>query len=303
VRAPNLLEKLTLTSIMINGFVLVDKEPGFTSHDVVALARKKFQTKKIGHAGTLDPMATGLLVLGVGIGTKLINFIVEGKKSYEATIRLWASTTTDDKEGEVLEKKSVASISESEIQTNLEKFKGRIKQVPSSVSAIKVDGKRAHERVRAGEEFQIPAREVEIFKLEVKNIKRIEEFIDIDIEVQCSSGTYIRSIARDLGDNLKVGGHLIKLNRSEVAPFFLNEAKKLENSEIIPIKSGIERVLPIRVLTPEEEREIFFGRPISKSIAEIVVGILPDGEYAAVLTNKDQGGITLSFPSLVNVKE
>ena len=129
------------------------------------------------------------------------------------------------------------------------------------------------------------------------------EFIDIDIEVQCSSGTYIRSIARDLGDNLKVGGHLIKLNRSEVAPFFLNEAKKLENSEIIPIKSGIERVLPIRVLTPEEEREIFFGRPISKSIAEIVVGIMPDGEYAAVLTNKDQGGITLSFPSLVNVKE
>jgi len=288
---------------MSNGFLLVDKEAGFTSHDVVALARKKFNTKKIGHAGTLDPMATGLLVLGVGIGTKLINFIVEGRKGYEATIRLGSSTSTDDKEGDILETFETSHISEQEIIDVLNKSKGIISQRPSSVSAIKIEGKRAYERVREGEIVEIPARELEIYKLDILSIEKSKEFIDISIMVQCSAGTYIRSIARDLGEALNSGGHLIKLNRNEVAPFFLSEAKKLAQAELISIKSGLEKILPSRTLSIEEEREIHFGRPISKSENEITAAYLPDGEFVSLLTNKEQSGKILSFPSLVNVKE
>ena len=288
---------------MTDGFLLVDKESGFTSHDVVALARKKMGTKKIGHAGTLDPMATGLLVLGVGIGTKLLSFIVDGAKSYEATIRLGASTSTDDKDGEIIEIFEIDQISDDEILKTLETFKGKIAQRPSSVSAIKIGGKRAHELVRAGVEVDIPEREVEIFRLDALGIKRAEKFIDIDVNVRCSSGTYIRSIARDLGVKLGNGGHLTKLNRSEVAPFSLSEAKLLAESKLISIKIGIERILPTRVLEVSEAKEIFFGRPIEKSESELTAAFLANGDFAALLTNKSEGDKVLAFPSLVNVKE
>ena len=291
------------TNTMTDGFLLVDKESGFTSHDVVALARKKMATKKIGHAGTLDPMATGLLVLGVGIGTKLLSFIVDGVKSYEATIRLGASTSTDDKEGEIIESYNTSEISDAEILGALDSFRGKIAQRPSSVSAIKIGGRRAHDLVRAGEVVEIPEREVEIFNLEVLGINRVESFIDIEVKVRCSSGTYIRSIARDLGMKLKNGGHLTKLNRSEVAPFNLSEAKLLANAELMSIKTGIERILPIRILEANEVKEIFFGRPIEKSESELTAAFLANGDFAALLTNKNEGAKVLAFPSLVNVKE
>jgi tRNA pseudouridine55 synthase len=288
---------------MSDGFLIVNKVGGLTSHDVVAKARKKLQTKKIGHAGTLDPMATGVLVLGVGIGTRLLNFIVGGRKSYEGTIRLGANTTTDDKEGEVLNTFDTSSIADEAITAELNKFVGKIMQKPTSVSAIKIDGKSAHERVRAGEEVDIPARPVEIFHINIKSINRVDNFIDIEIEVACSAGTYIRSIARDLGQALKNGGHLIKLNRSEVAPFTSKDAALLEDAELIPISEGLSRILPPRNLTPEEEREIFFGRAISPSQNEVTAAYKVNGDFAALLTNKVEGGKNLSFPSLVNVKE
>ncbi|MEN9736168.1 MAG: hypothetical protein RL129_878 [Actinomycetota bacterium] len=288
---------------MNDGFLVVDKEGGFTSHDVVALARKQLGTKKVGHAGTLDPMATGVLVLGVGIGTKLLNFIVDGRKGYEATIRLGASTTTDDKEGEVLESFDVSKITEAQIKAELAKFSGKVLQRPSSVSAIKIDGKRAHERVRAGESVEIPAREVEIFELEIKSISNNQEFIDVEIVVHCSAGTYIRSIARDLGQALNVGGHLIKLNRILVAPFELKDAAKLPDAKLISISDGLAKILPSRNLTLDEERELFFGRPISESKDEVTAAYKNNGDFAGLLTNKEQAGKILSFPSLVNVKE
>jgi len=288
---------------MTHGFLVVDKPGGITSHDVVAKARKELNTRKIGHAGTLDPMATGVLVLGVGIGTRLLNLIVEGKKSYEATISLGSSTTTDDKDGELLKKYSISEIDESAIKSALSNFNGKILQRPSSVSAIKIAGKAAHQRVREGETVEIPPREVEIYKLEVKEIRKFEDFIEVDVEVQCSSGTYIRSIARDLGEVLNCGGHLTKLIRTEVAPFTIKESKEIESANLISIADGVSRILPSRTLTLEEEREIYFGRPISRSDSELTAAFRPNGEFAALLTNKEQSGKLLSFPSLVNVKE
>ncbi len=294
---------LILTNTMSDGFLIINKEGGLTSHDVVAKARKKLQTKKIGHAGTLDPMATGVLVLGVGIGTRLLNFIVEGRKRYEATIRLGESRTTDDKEGELLNSFDISAITDDAIRSQLNKFIGKIMQKPTAVSAIKIDGKSAHERVRAGEIVDIPARPIEIFELVIKKIERSGKYIDIEIEVACSVGTYIRSIARDLGLSLNNGGHLIKLNRSEVSPFTSEESALLEDAKLISIADGLNRILPSRNLTPEEEREIFFGRSISPSENEVTAAYKVNGEFAALLTNKDQGGKLLSFPSLVNVKE
>lgn len=288
---------------MNDGFLIVNKASGPTSHDVVAMARKKLKTKKIGHAGTLDPMATGVLVLGIGIGTKLLNFIVEGRKRYEATIRIGSSTTTDDRQGEVINEFEIDSLKDSDIESALDKFRGSIMQRPSSVSAIKVAGKAAHERVRDGEIVILAERPVEVFELKLISINRNEKWIDLEIVVACSAGTYIRSIARDLGERLSNGGHLIKLNRTEVAPFNISESSSLESANPISIAEGLSRILPSRTLTPQEEREIFFGRPIAKSESELTAAFKGSGEFAALLTNREQSGKLLSFPSLVNVKE
>lgn len=182
-------------------------------------------------------------------------------------------------------------------------LRAKFLQRPSSVSAIKIAGKAAHQRVREGETVEIPPREVEIYKLEIKEIRKFEDFIEVDVEVQCSSGTYIRSIARDLGEFLNCGGHLTKLKRTEVAPFTIKESKEIESANLISIADGVSRILPTRTLTLEEEREIYFGRPISRSDSEMTAAFRPNGEFAALLTNKEQSGKLLSFPSLVNVKE
>ena len=284
----------------MNGFLLVDKASGMTSHDVVAKARKKCGTKRVGHAGTLDPMATGVLVLGVGNATKLLQYVVDGKKCYEATIKLGIATHTDDREGEVLSTADTSGLTDEAIRTELEKFVGTIMQRPSSVSAIKIDGKRAHERVRSGEVVEIPAREVTIYSIDIAAIRGS----DVDIVVTCSAGTYIRAIARDLGEALGVGGHLTSLRRTLVSPFAINECADLESSVVIPTADGISRMMPTRMLSSEELIEIGFGRTIACSESDGVVAALGlDGSFAALLENRDFAGKRLATPTLVAVKE
>ena len=272
-----------------HGFVVIDKPSGITSHDVVGKLRRILGTKRVGHAGTLDPMATGVLVLGINNATKFLQYITEGKKSYLATIRLGQATTTDDKDGEVLSTTNTAAISDAQIKDVLTKQVGKIMQVPSKVSAIKIAGERAYDLVRQGKSVDIPPREIEIFALEVLDI-RISDFIDIDIDVTCSAGTYIRAIARDLGEELKVGGHLTALRRTSVAPFTLSDCTSIESPEINPLPNAITKLLPSRNIDVTEMAELKFGRALAKSdFSGIGVAIAPDGQVAAIIENRDYG--------------
>lgn len=287
----------------MDGFLLVDKAGGMTSHDVVAMARKKLDTKKVGHAGTLDPMATGVLVLGVGIATRLLTYITDGKKAYQGKISLGSATHTDDKEGEVIftaPEDKLQSITDSQIKEQLASFVGNIKQRPSSVSAIKIDGKSAHARVRAGEDVDIPERDITIDEIEVKQITHLASSIEIDISVTCSAGTYIRAIARDLGEKLEVGGHLTQLRRTLVSPFTLEQCKDIAGAQLISIAEVIEKLFPIRKLDFSESREILFGRTIDQNQQTGVVAALDaQGEFLALLENKAQGSKIIAAPILV----
>ena len=287
----------------MDGFLLIDKAGAMTSHDVVAKVRKKLDTKKVGHAGTLDPMATGVLVLGVGIATRLLPYITDGKKAYQATILLGAATHTDDKEGDITftaDKSVLANISDKEINDELLKFVGKIKQRPSSVSAIKIDGKTAHARVRAGESVEIAERDVVIDEIKIINIQRPNDQIQVEIFVTCSAGTYIRAIARDLGDRLKVGGHLIKLRRNLVSPFTLEQCKSIEEAALIPISEVIEKIFPIRKLDLSQSREISFGRVIEQNPQPGVFAAIDNqNNFVALLENKLQASHMVAAPILV----
>ena len=287
----------------MDGFLLIDKAGAMTSHDVVAKVRKKLDTKKVGHAGTLDPMATGVLVLGVGIATRLLPYITDGKKAYQATILLGAATHTDDKEGDITftaDKSALANISDKEITDELLKFVGKIKQRPSSVSAIKIDGKTAHARVRAGENVEIAERDVVIDEIKIISIQRPNDQIQVEISVTCSAGTYIRAIARDLGDRLKVGGHLIKLRRNLVSPFTLDQCKSIEESALIPIGEVIEKIFPIRKLDLSQSREISFGRVIEQNPQPGVFAAIDNQDnFVALLENKLQASQMVAAPILV----
>ena len=287
----------------MDGFLLIDKAGGMTSHDVVAMARKKLDTKKVGHAGTLDPMATGVLVLGVGIATRLLTYITDGKKTYEATISLGKSTHTDDKEGDLTftaDQEAVLKITDDQIKVELAKFIGTIKQRPSSVSAIKIDGKSAHARVRAGESVEIAERDVTIYELVTKEIRHISNAIEVDISVTCSAGTYIRAIARDLGNDLKVGGHLIALRRSLVSPFSIEQCKQVKDADLIPVGEVIDKLFPIRNLDLSQSSEIKFGRVIEQNSKEGVFAALDhQGNFVALLENKLQGNHVVAAPILV----
>lgn len=287
----------------MDGFLLVDKAGGMTSHDVVAMARKKLDTKKVGHAGTLDPMATGVLVLGVGIATRLLTYITDGKKSYQGKISLGSATHTDDKEGDVIftaPENKLQLITDSQIKEQLAGFVGNIKQRPSSVSAIKIDGKSAHARVRAGENVDIPERDITIDEIEVKQISHLASSIEIDLSVTCSAGTYIRAIARDLGEKLEVGGHLTQLRRTLVSPFTLEQCKDIADAQLISIAEVIEKLFPIRRLDFSESREILFGRTIDQNQQTGVFAALDaQGEFLALLENKAQGSKIIAAPILV----
>ena len=281
-----------------DGFVVVDKAGAMTSHDVVAVGRRVLGTRKVGHAGTLDPMATGILILGFGHGTRLLQYITDGDKSYRATIALGTATITDDVEGEVLSqasKSDLDAITDADIQRDLSSMRGVISQRPSSVSAVKVDGKRAHERVRAGEVFELASREVTISQLDVLEIRRTDDAIQIDIEVTCSAGTFIRAIARDLGTSLKVGGHLTFLRRTRVASFGEDVANPFEKFKAGEFKTlGLvdvaRSIFQVRELNTEEAQELSFGRKISASPeAGIYAGISSSNELIALLENRDNG--------------
>jgi tRNA pseudouridine55 synthase len=276
---------------MSDGFLIVDKAPGMTSHDVVAIGRRALNTRKVGHAGTLDPMATGVLVLGFNNGTRLLQYITDGDKSYTATIVLGASTTTDDHEGEITATTNASQVGDEEIKRILGTMVGEIMQRPTNVSAIKVDGKRAYDRARSGEEFELPARKVTISQLDILDIRHKEATTLVDIAVTCSAGTYIRAIARDLGAELKVGGHLNVLRRTRVAGFTLDQAIGVDqlkggNFTTLDLADVARATFAVRELAEDEVEELSFGRPVSaNSSDEIFAALSPDNRLIALLKN------------------
>ncbi|MEJ6012513.1 tRNA pseudouridine(55) synthase TruB [Corynebacterium sp. H127] len=276
-----------------SGIVVVDKPAGMTSHDVVAQLRRAFGTRKVGHAGTLDPMATGVLVAGIERGTKFLAHMVAETKTYEATIRLGRSTTTDDREGEELQLSDASAVEDTTIAEHIAALTGEIMQRPSSVSAIKIDGKRAHERVRAGEDVVLPERPVTVFSFEVLDRRREGAFYDLDVSVHCSSGTYIRSLARDLGERCGVGGHLTALRRSSVGPFTLEHARTLADIKEDPrLSLSLDQVLalsyPILEVTAQESADLAMGKWLEpRGLAGVHAAVGPDGRAVALV--KEQG--------------
>ena len=217
-------------------------------------------------------MATGVLVVGVGRATRLLGHLMLTEKAYDATVRLGEATSTDDAEGETLTTTSASSITEADVRAAAEAFVGDIEQRPSAVSAVKVDGQRAYARVRAGEKVDLPARPVTVHALEVREVRRSGEHVDVDVSVRCSSGTYVRAIARDLGDTLGVGGHLTALRRTEVGPFTLADSHPLAELEgeaaLLDLAEVVRRCFPVRVLTPEQEQAVTYGRPLVLDLGE-----------------------------------
>jgi tRNA pseudouridine55 synthase len=277
------------------GLLLVDKPEGITSHDVVSRVRKLLGTRKVGHAGTLDPMATGLLVLGIESGTKLLTFIVGKDKTYQATIRLGSSTVTDDREGDVLTQASahqIIQITSEEVLAGIAKLTGVIQQKPSSVSAIKVDGERAYAKVRAGEEVDLPSREVTVSRFDVVGeIRRSDTFIDLDVIVDCSSGTYIRALARDLGKDLGIGGHLTQLRRSRVGEFSVKGSYDFQESsevKIIPLVQAAEGTMNVLEIGTQEVIDLRHGKRIIGDV-EVPTAVLSNNELIAVVESAGFG--------------
>ncbi|SQG64879.1 tRNA pseudouridine synthase B [Corynebacterium renale] len=276
-------------SLASSGLVVVDKPQGMTSHDVVGRIRRIMGTKKVGHAGTLDPMATGVLVLGVNRGTKFLAHLVAETKSYAATMRLGAATDTDDAEGTVLHSAGAADLTEDDVREILPDFTGDIMQRPTQVSAIKIDGKRAYQRARDGEDFEIPARPVNVSRFEILTSRRDGEFLDVDVEVDCSSGTYIRALARDIGAGLGCGGHLTALRRTALGPISVNDALSLEELEESPrlsltMDQALPRFYPTLPITASEAEALSMGKWLDpKGISGVHAAIAPDGRAIALV--------------------
>ena len=282
------------------GLVVVDKPGGMTSHDVVGRCRRLFGTRKVGHAGTLDPMATGVLVVGVERATKILGLLTATAKSYSATIRLGEATTTEDAEGELVQRVSAVAVTDDHIAAAVAALRGDIEQVPSAVSAIKVDGKRAYRMVREGEMPELSPRPVRIDRFEVLAVhrNRPNEVVDVDVEVDCSSGTYIRALARDVGGALGVGGHLTVLRRTRVGDFGLEHARTLEQLAEAPelsysLDEACLRAFPRRDLTAAEAIDAGHGRPLAPAgIPGVYAAAAPDGTVMALL--QDAGAKTKS---------
>ncbi|KQZ82234.1 tRNA pseudouridine synthase B [Microbacterium sp. Root166] len=275
------------------GILLVDKPGGMTSHDVVSRARKALGTRKIGHAGTLDPMATGLLLLGVEGATRLLTFIVGLDKTYEATIRLGAATDTDDAEGQTTSTTDAATVASERIAEQITTLTGRISQVPSTYSAIKVDGRRAYDLARAGEQVELKSREVTVSRFDVLAERREGPFIDLDVVVDCSSGTYIRSLARDLGSALGVGGHLTALRRTRIGPFDLQgaaAADAIADAALRAPASVATAVLGRLDVTAEEARDLRHGKRLGGAAARLdttpTAAVGPDGALVGIVERR-----------------
>ncbi|MBF6097126.1 tRNA pseudouridine(55) synthase TruB [Nocardia cyriacigeorgica] len=276
----------------LGGLLIVDKDGGLTSHDVVARGRKLLRTKKVGHAGTLDPMATGVLVLGVERATKLLGLLTLTTKAYTATIRLGQATTTDDAEGEIVSTTPAGAVTDTDITAGIAALTGEIQQIPATVSAIKVDGERAYARHRAGEEVKLAARPVTVHRFEVLARRTVADFVDLDVVVECSSGTYVRALARDLGVALGVGGHLTALRRTRVGPFTLDHARTLDQLADDPglsldIDAAVRTAFPHRTIDAAQAESLRDGRWLDPiGLAGVYVALTEDGTAIALLEEK-----------------
>ncbi|WP_197415850.1 tRNA pseudouridine(55) synthase TruB [Mycobacterium sp. IS-1742] len=276
------------------GLVVVDKPAGMTSHDVVGRCRRIFGTRKVGHAGTLDPMATGVLVVGIDRATKLLGLLTATDKSYAATIRLGQTTTTEDAEGEVVETTPATGVTDEQIGRAVAALRGEIDQVPSAVSAIKVGGQRAYKLVREGQMVELAARRVRIDRFDVLAVRRVDAIVDVDVAVDCSSGTYIRALARDVGAALAVGGHLTALRRTQVGRFGLDEAYTLDALADEPrlshsLDEACLLAFPRRDLSAEEAESTRHGRPLKPAgLSGVYAATAPDGSVLALLEDGGQ---------------
>ncbi len=276
-----------------DGVLVVDKPAGWTSHDVVARTRRLAHTRRVGHAGTLDPMATGVLLLGIGRATKLLTYLVGCDKTYTATVRLGQSTLTDDAEGEITAARDASRVRDADIAAQIAVLTGDIQQVPSSVSAIKVGGKRSYARVRGGEDVELPPRPVHVGRFEVVARRDHDDLVDLDVRVDVSSGTYVRALARDLGSALGVGGHLIALRRTRVGRFGLDVAHRLEDLAdddpralpVLPMADAARRTLPVRCIDSAEAQDLRHGKPLASDtpLDDPSAAITADGELVAIL--------------------
>jgi tRNA pseudouridine55 synthase len=278
-----------------SGILLVDKPQGITSHDVVSRVRRAAGTRKVGHAGTLDPLATGLLVLGLNSSTRLLTFLVGLDKGYDATIRLGVSTTSDDSDGEVVATTSAAAVTDEAIDAGVGRLTGPISQVPTTVSAIKVDGRRAYDLARAGVEVELTARAVTISEFTV--LARRDAVVDgvavrdLDVRVSCSSGTYVRALARDLGAGLGVGGHLTALRRTRVGPFDVTRASVLEGIDVapalLPPVDVAATLFPVWSMTADQAIDLGHGKRVPVELADTpgpVAAVTPAGSLAGLVS-------------------
>jgi tRNA pseudouridine55 synthase len=280
-----------------SGLVVVDKPPGLTSHDVVARIRRLAGTRRVGHAGTLDPLATGVLVVGVERATRLLTYLVGADKEYLATIRLGVVTLTDDAQGAVLSRVDASCLDPLSIGTGVAGLRGQILQVPSAVSAVKVDGRRAYARVRSGEAVELPARPVTVTAFDVLAVREASDegvaVVDVDVRVVCSSGTYVRALARDLGAALDVGGSLTALRRTRVGPYGIEHARTLEelaeDFNVVPVAQAARLAFPARELSDDEARRLAHGvrLPAVGLGPAPAAAFAPDGALVAVVTEED----------------
>ena len=267
-----------------DGLVVVDKPAGWTSHDVVGRMRRLAGTRKVGHAGTLDPMATGVLVLGIGRATRLLGHLALTTKTYEATLRLGQTTVTDDAEGDVVTERDASAVTDEALAAAVAALTGKIAQVPSAVSAVKVDGVRSYARVRKGEQVELAARSVTGSQFEV--LRR--DGADVDVVVTCSSGTYVRALARDVGEALGVGAHLTALRRTRVGPFGLQQARTLEQLAeelvVLPLDRAVAAAFPARTLTGDEAVALSYGKRLAATGRPGLHGAFaPDGRCIALV--------------------
>ena len=271
------------------GLVIVDKPGGMTSHDVVGRCRRLFGTRKVGHAGTLDPMATGVLVVGIDRATKILGLLTATDKSYSATIRLGQTTSTEDAEGELLQSVSASPVTDEQIEAAIAPLRGEIEQIPSAVSAIKVNGKRAYQLARDGQTVELKSRRIRIGRFEIRAVRRDADTVDVDVEVDCSSGTYIRALARDVGAALGVGGHLTALRRTRVGGFGLDQSRTLEQLADVPslsysIDEACLQAFPRRDITVAEAQDASHGRSLPPAgIDGVYAATAPDGRVIALL--------------------
>ena len=281
--------------VATSGLVVVDKPAGMTSHDVVSRMRRLAKTRRVGHGGTLDPMATGVLVLGVERATKLLGHLTLTAKAYTATVRLGLSTVTDDIEGEPIGGTSAEGVTEDAVRAGMATLTGTIDQVPSAVSAVKVDGRRAYARVRAGEQVALAARQVTVHRFEALEFRRPDPAVlDVDVVVECTSGTYVRALARDLGRLLGVGGHLTALRRTRVGPFALDRARTLDElAELtdpvgLPLSEAVAATFPRRDVGADEANRLAHGGKLPAIGTGGVYGVFgPDGEVIALVAERD----------------